>query len=123
MGNGQWAVTTSFESKLPFTVEPKLPVEITAGDRMDVPVTVANDTDDLPINFRIAVEHAGQLNAFADGIFIREISLRHCTVDDGDAKRAFRIEFGKEAATQQRDAHCSEIVRAHRVVSGAALVA
>ena len=27
------------------SVEPKLPVEITAGDRIDVPVTLANDTD------------------------------------------------------------------------------
>src|SRR5262245_54380806 len=33
---------------------------------------VADDTDDLPINFRIVVEQAGQLNVFADGIFIRE---------------------------------------------------
>src|SRR5262245_51190070 len=42
---------------------------------------VADDTDYLSRDFRIVVEHAGELNAFADGIFIREISLRHCTVD------------------------------------------
>src|SRR5262249_44566267 len=52
---------------------------------------------------------------------IREISLRHCTVDDGDAKRAFRIELGEESAPQQRDAHHSEIVRTHRVVTGPTL--
>src|SRR6266508_3806985 len=79
---------------------------------------VADDTDDLPINFRIVTEQAGQLNTFADGVLIREISLRHRTVDDGDTKRAFRIELGEEAAPQQRDAYRSEIVRTHRVVIG-----
>ena len=29
------SLTTTFESRLPFTLEPRLPVEVTAGDRMD----------------------------------------------------------------------------------------
>lgn len=40
------AVTTIFESSKPFTLEPKLPVEVTAGDRIDVPLAVANNTAD-----------------------------------------------------------------------------
>ena len=39
------ATTILLESRLPFSVEPKLPVEVTASDRIDLPVTVANDTD------------------------------------------------------------------------------
>ncbi len=31
-------------SKIPFSVEPKMPLEVTAGDRIDLPVAVANDT-------------------------------------------------------------------------------
>jgi hypothetical protein len=39
------ALSTNLQSRLPFSVEPKLPIEVTAGDLIDVPVTVANDTD------------------------------------------------------------------------------
>jgi hypothetical protein len=39
------ALETQIEARKPFSCEPKLPVEITAGDRIDVPVTLANDTD------------------------------------------------------------------------------
>ncbi|HEY1378997.1 MAG TPA: alpha-2-macroglobulin family protein, partial [Gemmataceae bacterium] len=38
------ALTTEIEARKPFSLEPKLPVEITAGDRIDIPVTLANDT-------------------------------------------------------------------------------
>ncbi len=34
------------ESRLPFTVEPKIPIEISAGDKIGIPVTVANDTEE-----------------------------------------------------------------------------
>jgi hypothetical protein len=39
------SVETQIEARKPITVEPKLPVEITAGDRVDVPVACTNDTD------------------------------------------------------------------------------
>ena len=39
------AAEGAVEARKPLSVEPKLPVEITAGDRIDVPVTLANDTD------------------------------------------------------------------------------
>jgi hypothetical protein len=41
------AMTTTFASRLPFSVEPKLPMEVTVGDLVEVPVTVSNDTSDL----------------------------------------------------------------------------
>jgi hypothetical protein len=39
------AVTTSIEAHKPFTVDPKVPFEITANDRVDVPIRVVNDSD------------------------------------------------------------------------------
>ncbi len=44
------------ESRLPFTVEPKIPIEISAGDKVGIPVTVANDTEDArPVKLGIDV--------------------------------------------------------------------
>jgi hypothetical protein len=40
------SATTNIESRLPFTLEPKVPIEVNANDRIDLPVTVANNTDD-----------------------------------------------------------------------------
>jgi hypothetical protein len=38
------AVSTEVQARLPFTLEPKLPLEVTAGDTLDVPVSIANNT-------------------------------------------------------------------------------
>ncbi|OAI41885.1 hypothetical protein AYO40_02235, partial [Planctomycetaceae bacterium SCGC AG-212-D15] len=38
------SVTVPIESRLPLTLEPKLPTEVTQGDKIDVPVTIANNT-------------------------------------------------------------------------------
>ncbi len=38
------SVTTLIESKLPFTLEPKVPIEIGSSDRIDLPVALANNT-------------------------------------------------------------------------------
>ena len=38
------SLVKTFEARLPFTLEPKLPLEVTAGDRIDMPVSVANNT-------------------------------------------------------------------------------
>ena len=37
------AVTNTLESRKPFVLEPKLPLEVTASDKIDVPVTIANN--------------------------------------------------------------------------------
>src|SRR5262245_38323239 len=38
------AVVSHLEARKPFSLDPKLPVEITASDRIDVPVGVVNDS-------------------------------------------------------------------------------
>jgi hypothetical protein len=40
------AVTTTLESRLPFALEPKLPIEVTSSDKIDVPVSIANNTSE-----------------------------------------------------------------------------
>ncbi|MCO6458097.1 MAG: hypothetical protein J5I93_22565 [Pirellulaceae bacterium] len=42
-------------SRLPFSLEPKLPLEVTEGDRIDLPVAVNNDTDE-PLEGRLRLE-------------------------------------------------------------------
>jgi hypothetical protein len=37
---------TVFDSKLPFSMSVKLPIEVSAGDRIDVPLTLTNESDD-----------------------------------------------------------------------------
>jgi hypothetical protein len=49
------AVTTALESRLPLTVEPKLPTEITATDKVDVPLTIANNSD-RPIHVQVEAQ-------------------------------------------------------------------
>jgi hypothetical protein len=39
------AATAEVQSRLPFTVEPKLPLEVTSTDKVTIPVAVANRTD------------------------------------------------------------------------------
>ena len=39
------AVTATVEARKPFTLEPRLPLEVTADDKIDVPVSVANNTN------------------------------------------------------------------------------
>jgi hypothetical protein len=40
------ATTSTIESRLPFTLEPKLPIEVTSNDKIDVPISIANNTSD-----------------------------------------------------------------------------
>lgn len=43
--------TADLISKLPFNLDPKLPLEVAAGDRIDLPLAVVNDSDhDLPVS-------------------------------------------------------------------------
>ncbi|MFM7150927.1 MAG: alpha-2-macroglobulin family protein, partial [Gemmataceae bacterium] len=38
--------TAEIASRLPFTLSPKVPVEVTSGDRIDLPVAISNNTPD-----------------------------------------------------------------------------
>jgi hypothetical protein len=74
----------TFESKLPFSVEPKIPIEVTASDKIDIPVTVANDTDEKR-NVRLNVNVTGmKLAGNADQAFAVDANKR--------TRKTFRLE-------------------------------
>jgi hypothetical protein len=50
-GGGQ----TTFQSKLPLTLDAHLPVEVTSGDTIRLPITLANETDE-PIDASLATQ-------------------------------------------------------------------
>jgi hypothetical protein len=52
------AVSTTIESRLPFTLEPKVPIEMTAGDKIDIPVSIANNTNQQR-EVQVKVEYPG----------------------------------------------------------------
>jgi hypothetical protein len=39
------AATLDIDSRLPLTIEPKLPIEVTASDRLQIPVSIANNSE------------------------------------------------------------------------------
>ncbi len=45
-------------SRLPFTVQPRTPLEVTAGDKIDIPVAIANNTHDTRTARLAVTEHA-----------------------------------------------------------------
>jgi hypothetical protein len=68
IGSGEGEIV----SRIPFSLEPKLPLEVNAGDRIDLPVAVNNDTDDpLPVELTFV---AGELLELA-GEPTRELGL------------------------------------------------
>jgi hypothetical protein len=52
------AVTSTLESRLPFVLEPKLPIEVTSSDKIDMPVSIANNTSE-PRSVQIHVASTG----------------------------------------------------------------
>jgi anti-sigma factor RsiW len=49
------ATTTTLEARLPFTLEPKLPIEVTASDKIDIPVSIANNTaEPRPVDLKLS---------------------------------------------------------------------
>jgi hypothetical protein len=45
-------------SRLPFTVQPRTPLEVTAGDKIDIPLAIANNTSELRTARISIAEHA-----------------------------------------------------------------
>jgi len=88
----------TLESRTPFNLEPKLPLEVTAGDRIDLPLSVVNDTPgELPVD--LLIEHDDLVTL--DGPLQRTLTLtaeqrarEYFTLDvtgeKGDCKLAFR---------------------------------
>lgn len=63
-------------SRIPFSLEPKLPLEVNAGDRIDLPLAINNDTKDkLPVS--VTFEHGNLLELVGDAE--REIELAAAT--------------------------------------------
>ncbi len=61
-------------SRIPFSLEPKLPLEVSAGDRIDLPLAVINDSqDELPVE--LLIEH-GDLVTVVDGKTHRQLELQ-----------------------------------------------
>jgi hypothetical protein len=61
------AVTATLESRLPFSIEPKVPIEVTASDKIDLPVTVANDTGiERTVNLRLQLGDLKLLQGMAE---------------------------------------------------------
>ncbi|GIW82815.1 MAG: hypothetical protein KatS3mg105_4622 [Gemmatales bacterium] len=66
------AATTAIESRLPLSVEPKTPIEVTATDKIDIPVLLTNNTEQ-PVTVNLSV-HADKLNLLG-GRLQRSITL------------------------------------------------
>jgi autotransporter-associated beta strand protein len=76
-------------SQLPISLEPKLPLEVNAGDRIDLPVAVANDTDgELPVTLAIDVPSAGESRAIISPTVPKLLEV------DGSAAQKLRLPAG-----------------------------
>jgi hypothetical protein len=79
------AAKATLESRLPFTLEPKLPVEVTAGDRIDVPVSIANNTREArPVEVRLTPTGL----AVEQGPMDKPLTVQ----PDSRARRVFRVQ-------------------------------
>ncbi len=93
------AATRLIESRLPFALKPKTPLEVTASDRIDVPLAVANDTDQArPVHVRLTkhdnlelVEGAAEatLSSIRPNTAARRFYRFRPTVQEGEAALAF----------------------------------
>lgn len=86
--------TATFQSKLPVTLDARLPLEVTSGDRIRLPVTVTNETDhaiDAQLDaqfgaaFKVAGAPAGKLH-LAAGEKQAVFFPLDVVASDGDAK-------------------------------------
>jgi hypothetical protein len=109
------SVTADLESRLPLTVEPKLPVEVTASDTLQIPVAVANNTD-APRTVSVRVQGTG-LNLVAG-----QAAGRLTLPADGRSRRLYQFQPAvvEGAAELRLDAEtpgfADHIVRPLRVV-------
>jgi hypothetical protein len=78
------AVKSTFESKLPFTLEPKVPIEVTAGDTIEIPVSVSNNSADRrPVQVRLTSSGLQPLGKTEDQLTLEA---------DGQARRLYRFQ-------------------------------
>jgi len=97
-------------SRIPFSVEPKLPLEVNAGDRIDLPVAVVNDTDAmLPVE--LSIEHGERVTLGGDPVRRLELAaagrtrayyVLNVTGEKGDAEVTLRGLAGNLADAVKR---------------------
>ncbi|MGH7223594.1 MAG: alpha-2-macroglobulin family protein, partial [Gemmataceae bacterium] len=52
------SATRTLTSRLPFTVQPRTPLEVTAGDKIDIPLAIANNTSEVRTAQVAITDHA-----------------------------------------------------------------
>jgi uncharacterized protein YfaS (alpha-2-macroglobulin family) len=80
-------------SRIPFSLEPKLPLEVNAGDRIDLPVAINNDTDE-PLPVEITLKSGELLKLSGD-------ATRRLSLPAADRQRQF---FTLDVVGQKGDA-------------------
>jgi hypothetical protein len=84
--DGRLGATTGFlEARKPLVLEPKLPIEVTASDKIDVPLAIANNTD---------APHSVDLKAGFEGLSLLkgELSDRIDVAADARVRRLYRLQ-------------------------------
>ena len=108
------AVKAQIDVRKSLTLEPKLPIEVTAGDKIDVPLAVANGTDNKlavdvrlqPTNLKVVGKpEAGRLALAPNGTNRRVYRVEPATVE-GEARLHFDGRSG---------AYTDRVVRSFRV--------
>jgi len=97
-------------SRIPFRLEPKLPLEVTAGDRIDLPLAVVNDTKDtLPVKIQFESDPLVELDGPAERALElaaearrREVFKLNVVGQKGDCGLVFRGTAGTLADAVQR---------------------
>ncbi len=92
------SATQTFDARLPFTLEPKVPIEVTSGDKIDVPLSIANNgTAKEKVRVRIeSKEGLALLRGDADAEFdvpagapVRKVYRFQPTLKEGQASLTF----------------------------------
>ena len=104
------AASVVFDSKLPFTLHPKTPIEVTAGDKITLPVGIANNTGAASSVELLLKRHDGLelLNGVAtekfkvEGETARKFYSFRPTLKQGDAVLAFQAQTDGFAADSVR---------------------
>src|SRR5262249_59648975 len=84
---------------------------------------IADDSDNLPLlGVAVVLIRADARDAFAQRVFIREVTLGERLVDDGRADGAALILLGEVASLQQGDPDRLKVLRGDAAVVGARLL-
>ena len=110
-GNGRiGSGTAEVISRIPFSLEPKLPLEVSAGDSVDLPLAVVNDSrDELPVELRLDHGNLVTLDGKPDRQLklaaaqrAREYYTLAVTGEKGDCELTFRGTAGSLADAVKR---------------------